>query len=288
VSKAFASQPDRNGRAGNREPSVEGNGKALKVSDAAQRLGVSAAMLRSLENLGLARPSRNQSRYRLYTDDDVRVLRRAIYLRRVQRLSPRAIQSRLEEEGLLNGRDSSHAKEEASLVPRLRTLRLLHGKSLSSVADAVGVSEGFLSNLERARNVASGALLKKLARYYGIEISDLINPIEATGPLVRRQDRKKLRSGPGVHVEMLASGNISMEPHLFQLAPQAGSRAFCSHDGEHFLYVVRGRLNIGLGHQQFDLRAGDSFYLNSNLEHRWSNPGKGQTVILIVSTPPSF
>ena len=69
-------------------------GEALKVGAVAERLGVSASMVRLWEKLGLASPARSQSKYRLYTNDDLRVLRRAIYLRRVQGLNAPAILTR--------------------------------------------------------------------------------------------------------------------------------------------------------------------------------------------------
>src|SRR5271168_4587883 len=85
-------------------------GETLKVGAAAERLGVSASMLRSWERLGLTEPSRSQSKYRLYTNDDLRVLRRAIYLRRVKRLNAPAILSQLKREGLLNHRAAGPAE----------------------------------------------------------------------------------------------------------------------------------------------------------------------------------
>jgi mannose-6-phosphate isomerase-like protein (cupin superfamily) len=36
------------------------------------------------------------------------------------------------------------------------------------------------------------------------------------------------------------------------------------------------------------LRAGDSFYFGSHTQHRWLNPGKSETVILWINTPPTF
>ncbi len=263
-------------------------GEALKVGAVAERLGVSASMVRSWEKLGLASPARSRSKYRLYTNDDLRVLRRAIYLRRVQGLNAPAILNQLKQEGLLNHRDAGPAEEQSSIGPRFRKLRLQRGESLSTVANAVGVSIGFLSNLERSQSGASISIMRKLAQYYGLNILDLFNPIDGTGPLVRPGDRKSLEGGPGVHMELLASGKITMEPHLFRVAPGAGSGESYSHEGEEFLYLVRGRLDIVLAGKEFQLRAGDSFYFTSKTQHRWWNPGKTETIILWINTPPTF
>jgi DNA-binding transcriptional MerR regulator/uncharacterized cupin superfamily protein len=263
-------------------------GEALKVGAVAQRLGVSASMVRSWEKLGLAKPARSQSKYRLYTNDDLRVLRRAIYLRRVQGLNAPAILNQLKQEGLLNHRAAGPAEEQSSIGPRFRKLRLQRGESLATVANTVGVSIGFLSNLERSKSGASISIMRKLAQYYGLNILDLFNPIDGSGPLVRPGDRKSLEGGPGVHMELLASGKITMEPHLFRVAPGGGSGESYSHEGEEFLYLVRGRLSIELAGEQFQLRAGDSFYFSSKTQHRWTNPGKSETLILWINTPPTF
>jgi DNA-binding transcriptional MerR regulator/uncharacterized cupin superfamily protein len=263
-------------------------GEALKVGAVAERLGVSASMVRSWEKLGLAKPARSQSKYRLYTNDDLRVLRRAIYLRRVQGLNAPAILNQLRQEGLLNHRAAGPAEEQSSIGPRFRKLRLQRGESLATVANAVGVSIGFLSNLERSQSGASISIMRKLAQYYGLNILDLFNPIDGTGPLVRPRDRKSLEGGPGVHMELLASGKITMEPHMFRLAPGAGSGESYSHEGEEFLYLVRGRLDIELAGEAFQLRTGDSFYFSSKTQHRWTNPGKTETLILWINTPPTF
>ena len=268
--------------------SIRKVGEALKVGAVAQRLGVSASMVRSWEKLGLANPARTQSKYRLYTNDDLRVLRRAIYLRRVQGLNAPAILNQLKQEGLLHHRDAGPAEEQSSIGPRFRKLRLQRAESLATVANAVGVSIGFLSNLERSQSGASIGIMRKLAQYYGLNILDLFNPIDGTGPLVRPRDRKSLEGGPGVQMELLASGKITMEPHLFRVAPGAGSGESYSHEGEEFLYLVRGRLRIVLAGEEFELRAGDSFYFSSRTQHRWANPGKTETLILWINTPPTF
>ena len=163
-------------------------GESLKVGAVAQLLGVSASLVRSWERLGLARPARTRSRYRLYTNDDLRVLRRAIYLRRVQGLNATAIVSQLKQEGVLKQRASTPAQTAQSEIgPTFRKLHLQRGESLATVAGAVGVSIGFLSNLERSQSGASIGIMHRLAKHYGLNIVDLFNPIETTGPLVRRK-----------------------------------------------------------------------------------------------------
>ena len=248
-------------------------------------------MIRAWEKLGLTSPGRTGSSYRMYTAEDVRVLRRAVYLRRVLGLNAPAILKQLRDEGLLNHNHAARATDgvdQPRVGPRLRKLRLDRGESLSTVARAVGVSIGFLSNLERSQVSASIGVMRKLAQYYGLNILDFFSADDATHPLVHPEERRILEGGEGVQMELLAWGKIMMEPHLFRVAPGAGSGESYTHVGEEFLYVTSGRLLILLGDQEFQLRTGDSFYFESKTPHRWYNPGKKDAVILWINTPPTF
>jgi transcriptional regulator with XRE-family HTH domain len=59
------------------------------------------------------------------------------------------------------------------LGERLRAIRQLRRKTLKDVAGAAGVSESFLSQLERGRTNATIATLQRIATSLGIEVSDL-------------------------------------------------------------------------------------------------------------------
>ncbi|MBV9084991.1 MAG: cupin domain-containing protein [Acidobacteriaceae bacterium] len=263
-------------------------GELLKIGDAARRLGISPSMIRAWEKMGLITPERTGSAYRLYSPQDLRLLRRAVYLRKVAGLNAKAILNRLRDEGLLAAARNGSHDEQHSSGPRLRNLRKRRGESLSEVAAALGISVGFLSNLERSQSGASVGLARRLAQHYGVNILDLFEQPGAQGPLVRAADRKVLRSGEGVCMELLAWGNIIMEPHLFRVAPGAGSVESYRHDGEEFLFVLKGRLTIYLEGEEFQLKTGDSFYFRSTSPHRWENCGQTEAVILWINTPPSF
>src|SRR5437667_3929202 len=71
----------------------------FKIGDVARLLGVSPSVIRSWESLGLTRPRRTASKYRLYTPDDVKLLKRARFLRRVRGLNAPAIVQTLKREG---------------------------------------------------------------------------------------------------------------------------------------------------------------------------------------------
>ena len=257
----------------------------LKIGDVARLVGVSPSVIRSWESLGLTRPLRTPSRYRLYQPADVKLLKRARFLRRVRGLNAPAIVQMLKRDGLVRPAPDGAA---GTIGPRLRQLRRRRSLSLAEVAKSVGISAGFLSALERSHMSASVSTLRKLARFYKTNILDFFDATESNSPLVPLRQRKVLEAGPGVRMELLAWGNTVMEPHLFRIAPQAGSGESYTHEGEEFLYVLRGRLRIALQEEEYKLGPGDSFYFESATPHRWKNPGRTETWVLWVNTPPTF
>lgn len=257
----------------------------LKIGDVAKQVGVSPSVIRSWENLGLARPERTKSKYRLYTSEDVKLLKQARFLRKVKGLNAAAIVQLLKREGKLKPAGDGAAGAVGAHLRQLRSKRKL---SLAAVAKAVGISVGFLSALERSQMTASVGTLGRLAKFYGTNILDFFDATESSGPLVRPRGRKVLEAATGVRMELLAWGGKAMEPHLFRLAPGAGSGEAYQHEGEDFLYLLRGRLAITIADKEYKLAAGDSFYFESTTPHRWSNPGRSETWVLWVNTPPTF
>jgi DNA-binding transcriptional MerR regulator/quercetin dioxygenase-like cupin family protein len=257
----------------------------LKIGDVAELTGVSASVIRSWERLGIIHPLRTDSKYRLYSKDDLKVLKRARFLSRVRGLNGPAILELLKSQGLVKAARNNRS---GSMGLRLRQLRLGQKLSLAEVASAVGISVGFLSAIERSHMSASVGTLRKLARYYKLNILDFFDPSHANPYRVRPGERKRLDAGPGVQMDLLAWGNTVMEPHLFTIAPGAGSGDSYAHEGEEFIYVLRGMLDIALHGHGYVLHPGDSFYFESNTPHSWRNTGKTKTVLLWVNTPPTF
>jgi len=261
----------------------------LKIGDVARLVGISATVIRSWERLGVIHPKRTDSKYRLYSSEDVRILKRARFLRKQRGLNALAIAELLKRGGSLPFIESSPAPVNGtglgSLLRRVRGERKL---SLQQAASAIGISTGFLSALERSQMSASVGTLRKLAHFYKINVLDLFQPSQTNPYLVRPRDRKKLSAGPGVQMELLAWGNTTMEPHIFRIAPGAGSGSAYSHNGEEFLHVLQGALEISIAGQKYTLLPGDSLYFDSGTPHEWHNPGKRQTIVMWINTPPTF
>jgi len=260
-----------------------------KVAEAARLAGVSASTLRLWESQGLLVPGRSQTGHRQYSADDVARLKRISWYRVERGLNPAAIREALESEE--PSADGAEASQDSGIGRKLRSLRHASGKTLDQVAGDIGVTASTLSTLERTSQGVSFKTLHDLAEYYGTTVSRLSGEERADVPtLVRAGEwRTWPETTPGVTVQLLAEGRRMMDCHRFVLAPGAASEGAYRHEGEEFMHVLSGRLELVLDSDQFfDLGQGDSLYFESRRYHSWRNRHDGETVILWINTPPTF
>ncbi|MDM9619573.1 MerR family transcriptional regulator [Rhizobium sp. S96] len=259
-----------------------------KVAEAAKLAGVSASTLRLWESQGLVVPSRSDTGHRQYSAEDVARLKRISFYRVERGLNPAAIREALESE---EPSDLSETSVISDIGRRLRSLRHAGSKTLDQVAGDMGITASTLSTLERTSQGVSFKTLHDLAEYYGTTVSRLSGEDTDDLPGVVRAGEWRAwpETTPGVTVQLLAEGRTMMDCHRFVLAPGAASEGAYRHDGEEFMHVLSGRLELVLDSDQFfDLGPGDSLYFESRRYHSWRNRHDGETILIWINTPPTF
>lgn len=260
----------------------------LKIGDVAKLLGVSSSCLRNWERLGLVTPERTQGRYRLYSRKSVRDLKRIDYLRRVRHVNPTGIVNlrKSDPTQLQDVRPEPDAPDRTGIGQRLRHLRENQAMTLADASARSGLSIGFLSAVERGAVNASIASLKKLARLYGANLLALFEAPHGSRCLVRPRDRQVMDLEQGVQMELLAFGALKMQPYVFRIAARTSSGGSYQHEGEEFMYMLQGKLEIWLDEvERYVLQPGDSLYFASTRAHRWRCIGKEEAVVLWINSP---
>ncbi|MBD9375136.1 MerR family transcriptional regulator [Rhizobium sp. ARZ01] len=266
-----------------------------KVAEAARLAGVSASTLRLWESQGLVVPGRSDTGHRQYSGDDVARLKRIAWFRSERGLNPAAIREALEAEDAASEQSSSTSLAEGDAPQgvgrKFRSLRHTAGKTLEQVAGDIGIATSVLSTFERTSQGVTFRVMHDLAEYYGTTVSKLSGEDEAERRSVVRAGDWKFwpETSPGVVVQVLADGRNMMDCHRFVLSPGASSDGAYHHEGEEFIHVLSGRVEIVLDGDEFhDLGTGDSLYFDSRRHHSWSNRHDGETVLIWINTPPTF
>jgi DNA-binding transcriptional MerR regulator/quercetin dioxygenase-like cupin family protein len=258
----------------------------LTVGETARILGVSPSTLRLWENVGLVSPARSNGRYRLYSPELLEVLKRIKYLRDVRLLNLPGIRRAL---GKAAKAKSASGAKPTDLGRKLRRLRMRCNLGVVEAAKRAKVSAGFLSAIELSKANPSVSTLQRLAAAYGTTVLDFYNLPKQSSRLVRPKERRAIQTQSGVRIELLSIGARQLESHMFRVKPGAGSDGSYSHQGEEFIYMMAGTLEIWLDELEcHTLSEGDSFWFESTVGHRWYNPSSTDTVMIWINTPPTF
>lgn len=263
-----------------------------KISDVAKDVGVTPGTLRQWEQYGVLAPVRAPSGHRTYTVDQINKAREIARLRSTGGLSLSEIKSLL----VVAERDGTPSKgaegrEWLTAGQQIRRMRLRRGLSIHKLADQLKVSASTISTFERTSKGVGVRLLRTLADYFGVTVTQLTARPQPSGTSpVRRHEGQRINAlGKGINVRALATGERLMDAKEWTLEPGAQSNGSYSHEGQEFVYVISGciELNVdGLGVVRLGPR--DSLYFESSRKHSWINPGKEPCTVVWVNTPASF
>ncbi|CAH2603134.1 Transcriptional regulator, MerR family [Rhodovastum atsumiense] len=178
----------------------------------------------------------------------------------------------------------------------IRQVRKRAGKTLAVVARDCDCTVSFLSKLETGHTQASLNMLHRIAHALGVNIRTLV-PTQAGGAsrIVRAGTRRFLaaphiRGGDGIRLEMLSGqgGEDVFQVNLHHVAPGGRSDGQIVHDGDEFIFVLAGEIDLELGPETHRLGAGDAAFFPSREPHGYSNPGSGEAVVLWLNSPPTY
>ena len=183
---------------------------------------------------------------------------------------------------------------ERQVGEQIRELRIIKRKTLQQLAQEVGISVGYLSQIERNRSKLPIGTLCKICDVLGVHMSWFFQyaaegPSEERGIIVRNKQRRRMSfTGLGINEELL-SPNLSgpLELLLSTIEPGADSGEY-AHDGSEAGVVIAGSMELWVNGQYFLLEEGDSFSFKSTDPHRCRNPGTVPTKIVWVITPPHY
>ena len=173
----------------------------------------------------------------------------------------------------------------------VRLLRQRAGLSIQDVATKTGLSNGMISQLERARAMPSIRTLRLLSIALEVPISYFFETSDPAADvqryIVRKNNRRLLRlTASGVVKEALTpEGTGQLELYELTLNPGASSGTdFLQHTGEKAGYILSGSLRLWLDNQAHVLEAGDSFRFPSIVPHMFDNPTQQAARVIWVTT----
>jgi transcriptional regulator with XRE-family HTH domain len=155
----------------------------------------------------------------------------------------------------------------------LKTLRLELGLSQKSLAEAARLSPTLISRIENGLVRPSIATLELIAHSLKVDIGYFFKDEEKKQFVIsHREERKSVRSQRGYDIEAIVEDMEShfMDPVIVSLRgkEEEDKVELATHEGQEFMYVLEGKVEVILGSKRFVLRQGDAAYWNGNVPHK--------------------
>ena len=171
---------------------------------------------------------------------------------------------------------------------QLKAVRLARRKTLAEVAEAAGLTKGFLSKIERDQASASVASLIRICETLGLSLGELFSA--TPGDVVRRSAYPPINFGGSGMSEYLLTphGERRLQAILSEIEPGGGSGAepYSLPADVEFVFVVSGRLAVTLRDEEIVLEPGDTLTFAPHAPHTFSSAATdGTTQVLWVISP---
>ena len=184
------------------------------------------------------------------------------------------------------------------LGTKIKQMREQKEMSIADLAKNSGCPADLITALESGELIPSLTPLMQISRALGVRLGTFLDDTESSSVIINRSGDSK----EGLHF----SGNSSsakspvldffplaqnkcdrhMEPFIINVHPAESDKTLSTHEGEEFIYVLSGQLEIKYGKDSYTLKEGDSIYLDSVVPHYvYSSEGNEAKILAVVFAP---
>jgi transcriptional regulator with XRE-family HTH domain len=188
--------------------------------------------------------------------------------------------------------------EDNKIGAKIRQVRESKEMSAKELAEASGNSEELIESLEEGAFIPSMTPLFKIARALGVRLGTFLDDMPQTGPFVVKSGQSEEiihftgsisnleESTLDLYSLAYGKGDRHMEPFIVDLHPKDIDKyELSTHEGEEFIYVMEGQIELLYGQENYVLSTGDSIYYDSVIPHELHAHQKEAKILAVMYAP---
>jgi len=183
---------------------------------------------------------------------------------------------------------------------KIKGIRESKNISIDEIVESSGLSKDQIESIENGQNMPSLGPLIKIARALGVRLGTFMDDNDSIGPVIcRAEDRERdhsisfsndatdARKHMEYHPLAQQKAGRHMEPFIIDIAPNDNlDYKLSAHEGEEFIYVMEGDVELVYGKEVYTLKEGDSIFYDSIVKHHIHGaPGKSAKILAVVYIP---
>jgi len=183
---------------------------------------------------------------------------------------------------------------------KIKSIREMKNISITDMAERTDMTEEQIMRIEGNEDFPSLAPLIKIARVLGVRLGTFLDDQQELGPVICRKECLQCSDGIGFtnnavtkhkymtyHALSTDKSGRHMEPFMIDVMPaEVADFIFSTHEGEEFIYVIEGAIEINYGKNTYQLSEGDSIYYDSIVAHHvHAGDEKPAKILGVIYTP---
>jgi len=181
---------------------------------------------------------------------------------------------------------------------KIQETRKQKNKTLDWLASQSGFTKGYLSKIENGNKIPPLGSLYRIAKALELNFSNLIldedeqkrieTRYKKNYSITRKKERPPVIRGAtsfGYDYVGLAdfTKTTSMQAFLFTFPKKIDKKIYFEHEGEEFIFILKGKVEWHLGNEKYILNPGDSLYLDSRIPHKGRALDSEAVAIVVVA-----
>ena len=188
--------------------------------------------------------------------------------------------------------------EKNEIGAKIKNIRESSKISKEELSKETNLSLDLINSIEKGGAVPSLTPLTKIARALGVRLGTFLDDAPQNGPIVVKEGKSNQivyfsgeedqTDSSSLDFYSLGAGKNDrhMEPFIIDVHTEEGDFNLSSHEGEEFVYVLQGEIEVKYGQDSFVLSKGDSIYYDSIIPHHLhSHNGEISKILAVVYTP---
>ena len=182
---------------------------------------------------------------------------------------------------------------------KIKSIRETKQISVSELAERTGLAEEQINRIENNVDIPSLAPLIKIARALGVRLGTFLDDQDEVGAVVCRKEElnnstisfsnnaMNARTHMQYHSLSNSKADRHMEPFIIDIeASEETNYEVSSHEGEEFIFVMVGTVEVAHGKKKYVIEAGDTIYYDCIVPHHVHGfEGQAAKILAVVYTP---
>jgi len=186
------------------------------------------------------------------------------------------------------GKMPAKKTDNKSFGAKMKQLREVQKISLEHLSRQTGFSQRYLKEIEEGLTLPPVSAVIQVAKALSIDSGSFLSAEEQQASERRRRESFFKRTHAYSYQTLTPDAETKhMKAFVVTIDPKQDHRMVeYRHDGEEFIYVLKGEVEVTVGEDRNFLKREETLHFNSGMIHKLHNPGAEETKLLVVIYTP--